>query len=278
MSWQHSTLASVTRRRTTTESRSKPRFRALTPRRSVSIVGAMVLILAMTPTAAALSYYGPCGIHDPILAHLDRSSDFTAVRGTVVLARVIHTCTTPGGSGATMVFPANIATSNTLAQLGYGRLAPGDPVGWLYTPNDKSSPLGVVIHKTLHHSFLWTHKYRFTIEQDSGQTWRYTVEDLTAGWAEGWSTAKSYAGHATAVWYGVESKNANDLFGAAATAKLQMTPLNYKWQNNTAWSTLTNDSVVNWGCVGCQTPFSWFHASATQVGGVTALNAWTEAH
>ena len=240
-------------------------------------------LVAFAPVSLA-AYTNACSPTNHIGAHLVRSnfSAYHAVRATVVESQVIATCTgnSAGSKSASLVFPANIASSGMLAQLGYGRLASGDPVGFIWTPSDHSNPLGVVTHLTFNHSFQWHHQYRFTIQEYLSGYWEYIIEDFTDGWVHIETTARTAT--ATEVHYLYEEYNRWDVFGGeGSTNEVTMTPLEYKYNSSTQWTTLTGDTSVIWDCwSSCPEPRPWYvHAVASSFQGApSSLSAWTDSH
>lgn len=248
-------------------------------RRLAVLVAALAVLLVLNPgTVLALSYTGNCSTQNHISAHIDRGggNHYLLVRSTVV-AKGIQPCY--GSGGVTMVLPANISSSQMLAQLGYGSLASGDPADFIWTPSDHSSPLGIVTHVSFAPvTFAWNHTYEFEIYEDTSQ-WGYRVWDKTAGISQTKFQARSDFGDA--LWWGVESYNSWDVFGGFGTGgETSLTTLQYVKAADPAdtW-TVTGDTAPNWGCVGCTPPNSYFKATVTSpVGSNDQLNAWTYAH
>jgi hypothetical protein len=262
--------------------------------RLASPIVAWLVALTFAPTSAAAGTYGPCdtgGLDNTnhIAAWVLRNNfaDYNAVRGTV-LAKPVSTCTPPisRGKSGTYVLPANIATGSVLAQLGYGRYQQGSPVTFLYTPNDNTTPLGVLAVLSLNFPVVWGHTYTFEITQTNfnGPTWNYKVTDNTTGASDSVWQDRHIAGHANEVHYMFESYNKWDQFGSSVNNKTWMTKMEYRSQNNTVWTTLTNDdnSDVVWGGAPTfDTRYSFNHASAASSSGngfVSQFGAWTDSH
>lgn len=250
-------------------------------RKVLSLFAALAILMSVAPTSVLAAYYGTCGTPNHSSAHLFRGNypTYTAVQATVV-SRVVTPCT--GTGGASFVLPANIGgPDGHVIQLGYGREG-SDAANFLVTKDDQSR--GVLHYYSVPgRTFAWNHTYRFTIAQSivAGiDSWTYTIEDLTDVWSYSFSYRRTWVG--ISVWYQVESYDANSMFGAASTNVVTITPMKYKYNANTAWTTLTGDTAVAWdGPPGFDPPPSWWKAAASAPANnnyVSVFQAWTVSH
>jgi len=172
-----------------------------------------------------------------------------------------------------MTLPANIQGS-ALVQLGYGSIAPGAPMQWIYTPRDNGS--GIVITKTglsigdpqinVRYSFLVWYSY-------PNGDWMYRITNLTTGLSSQWKGTSHVHTAGNETWYGYELYNFSDEFAGPDANYGLLFDMAYQQQYQNTTIYLTGTQTLHW----IHSPLVYFHASSIS-GPHSFLEGFTDNH
>lgn len=194
-----------------------------------------VLMMSLTlglalPANVAAYYYTTCGNPLPDGASIwHQYQDAPVIEGAigVVTIRALHACT--GGSGFSAVFAVNLQDSDCMpfVQLGYATV--GSAVNWWFTPNDNSTPCGLVSPVSSYvpnvPGPIIGRTYELSIGNSTG-LWLYNIRDLTTGTVYSWART-AHGSSVTKAWWGIEAHNVNDQFGYTAASMASIANLRY---------------------------------------------------
>ncbi len=262
---------------------------------TVLVVVALASAASPSPVRAA-QYTYPCSDFDNYKLAVARSdfSDYTGVIGDMK-AQGFGTCTNTVGPVISAILPANLQVDNTnyIVQIGTavcsgttankcGAAATGVPsdgaLHFVYICVDNSGGVPCLADGWVGGPPEIGDRYRFRIDK-VGNTWKYSVQNITEGWTSTKTVPRSSAFTAgNTVWWAAEAYDRGSMLGGgqAAASMINMYWMQYLHAGDW-WVAWPNTQFVNMP-PGVVWPAYWHGDEYNQNYTNDAQNIWTTQH